>query len=64
MGRPKLNKTELKANVKIDTPKKIKKMALELGYQWGTNGNTGAFLDALSNVSVEEIKKLLNSDHI
>jgi hypothetical protein len=48
MGRPKLNRTVLQARVNPDTPEKLKQMALELGFQWGTEGNTGAFLDAIT----------------
>lgn len=61
MGRPKLNKKDLKARVNQDTPEKLKKIALELGYQWGADGNTGAFLDALSDARIADLKKLLNN---
>lgn len=38
---------------------KLKAMALELGYQYGADGNTGKFLDEIAQVPVEEIEKLL-----
>ncbi len=60
MGRPKLDRTVLQARVASDTPDKLKAMALELGYQYGADGNTGKFLDAIASVPVEELKKLLS----
>lgn len=59
MGRPKLDRIVLQARVAKDTPDKLKAMALELGYQYGADGNTGRFLDAIAQVPVEEIEKLL-----
>ena len=59
MGRPKLDRTVLQARVASDTPDKLKAMALELGYQYGADGNTGKFLDEIAQVPVEEIEKLL-----
>ena len=47
MGRPKLDRIVLQARVAKDTPDKLKAMALELGYQYGADGNTGKFLDAI-----------------
>ncbi len=59
MGRPKLDRIVLQARVAKDTPDKLKAMALELGYQYGADGNTGKLLDAIASVPVEEIEKLL-----
>ncbi len=59
MGRPKLDRIVLQARVAKDTPDKLKAMALELGYQYGADGNTGKFLDAIASLPVEEIQKLL-----
>ncbi len=59
MGRPKLDRIVLQARVAKNTPDKLKAMALELGYQYGADGNTGKFLDAIASVPVEEIQKLL-----
>lgn len=61
MGRPKLDRTVLQARVNSDTPEKLKQMALELGFQWGDDGNTGAFLDAIATVPVEKIRDLASS---
>ncbi len=61
MGRPKLDRVVLQARVNPDTPDKLKKIALELGFQWGNNGNTGAFLDAISNMPIKKIQKLINT---
>jgi hypothetical protein len=36
-------------------------MALDLGFQWGADGNTGAFLDAIANLSAVQIKSLIHS---
>jgi hypothetical protein len=60
MGRPKLDSTFLKAMVKNDTTEKLKAIALKLGYQWGSEGNTGKFLDTIANLSIEEIKQLID----
>ena len=62
MGRPKLDRTVLQARVASDTPDKLKAMALELGYQYGADGNTGKFLDAIASVPVEKLRELLNHD--
>jgi hypothetical protein len=59
VGRPKLNRTVLQARVNLDTPEKLKQMALGLGFQWGAEGNTGAFLDAIANLSTAKIKYLI-----
>jgi hypothetical protein len=59
VGRPKLNRTVLQARVDPDTPEKLKQMALELGFQWGAEGNTGALLDAIANLSTAKIKYLV-----
>ena len=58
MGRPKLNRALLQARVDPETIPKLKQMALKLGYQWGDDGNTGAFLDAIALVSIEKLKQL------
>ena len=60
MGRPKLNREVLQARVDPATIGKLKQMALELGYQWGDDGNTGALLDAIALVPVEKLKQLLS----
>ncbi len=62
MGRPKLERTVLQARVAMNTPDKLKAMALELGYQYGADGNTGKFLDAIASVPVEKLRELLNHD--
>lgn len=59
MGRPKLERVVLQARVNTDTPDKLKQMALELGFQWGANGNTGKLLDAIAQIPASEIKHLL-----
>jgi hypothetical protein len=59
VGRPKLQRVVLQARVGKDTPEKLKHMALELGFQWGAEGNTGAFLDAIANLSTAKIKYLV-----
>lgn len=59
MGRTKLNRTILQARVSPDTSDKLKQMALELGFEWGAQGNTGAFLDAIASVPVEKIRQLI-----
>ena len=64
MGRPKLERTVLQARVAMNTPDKLKAMALELGYQYGADGNTGKFLDAIASVPVEKLRELLNHDVI
>ena len=53
MGRPKLNREVLQARVDPATIGKLKQMALELGFQWEDDGNTGALLDAIALVPVE-----------
>lgn len=58
MGRPKLNRTVLQARVNPDTPERLKQMALKLGYQWGAEGNTGAFLDAIALLPDNKIEQL------
>lgn len=60
MGRPKQNRSVLQARVDPNTISKLKQMALELGYQWGDDGNTGALLDELANIPPHKIKSLLN----
>ena len=60
MGRPKLDRTVLQARVNNDTPEKLKAIALKLGFQWGSEGNTGKFLDAIANLSIEELKQLID----
>ena len=62
MGRPKLERTVLQARVAMNTPDKLKAMALELGYQYGADGNTGKFLDAIASVPVDKLRELLNHD--
>jgi hypothetical protein len=64
MGRPKLNRTVLQARVDPNTPEKLKQMALELGFQWGAEGNTGAFLDAIANLSTAKIKHLIEPQSV
>ena len=59
MGRPKLDRAVLQVRVASDTPDRLKAMALKLGYQYGANGNTGRFLDAVAQLPVEKIKELL-----
>ena len=59
MGRPKLDRTVLQARVSANTPDKLKAMALKLGYQWGADGNTGQFLDAIAQIPVEKLEELL-----
>lgn len=61
MGRTKLNRTVLQARVDSDTSDKLKQMALSLGFQWGEEGNTGAFLDAIAAIPVEKIKQFMSS---
>lgn len=63
MGRPKLSRESLQARVNPETIPKLKQMALELGFQWGDDGNTGAFLDAIALLPVEKIKALINPDN-
>ena len=63
MGRPKLDRIVLQVRVAQDTSSKLKEMALELGYQYGADGNTGKFLDAIASVPVEKLGKLLSSDN-
>lgn len=58
MGRPRLNREILQARVDPATKEKLKQMALELGYQWGDDGNTGALLDALALIPVEKLKQI------
>lgn len=64
MGRPKLDRTVLQARVAASTPDKLKAMALKLGYQYGADGNTGKFLDALAQIPVEELEQLLKKKHV
>lgn len=61
MGRPKLNRTVLQARVNSDTPAKLKQIALDLGYQWGDSGNTGALLDAIATMPYEKIQDLIKN---
>ncbi len=61
MGRPKLDRTVLQARVAADTPDKLKAMALKLGYQYGADGNTGKFLDAIASLPVEKLRELLGT---
>ena len=61
MGRPKLDRTVLQARVAADTPDKLKALALELGYQYGADGNTGKFLDAIASLPVEKLRELLGT---
>ena len=53
MGRPKLNRIKLEARVHKDTPKLLKKLALLHGYQYGGDGATGQFLDALATGEIK-----------
>ena len=62
MGRPRLNRTVLQARVAPDTPEKLKKMALALGFQYGVDGNTGKFLDMIAQLDVSQLKALLKKD--
>ena len=64
MGRPKLDRTILQARVALDTPAKLKQMALKLGFQWGAEGNTGKLLDAIAQLTHEQIQELLARHHI
>lgn len=59
MGRPKLERTVLQARVNPDTPEKLKQMALELGFQWGADGNTGRLLDTIALMPIEKLKRLI-----
>lgn len=59
MGRKKLNRSVLQARVNQNTPDKLKGMALKLGFQYGADGNTGAFLDAIAKVPIEKIRELI-----
>jgi hypothetical protein len=59
MGRKKLNRTVLQVRVSSSTSDKLKQIALELGFQWGAEGNTGALLDAISLIPVAKIKQLI-----
>ena len=58
MGRPRLNREILQARVDPATKEKLKQMALELGYQWGDDGNTGALLDAIALIPVEKLNQI------
>ena len=53
MGRPKLNRIKLEARVNQDTPKLLKQLALSHGYQYGGDGSTGAFLDAIATGAIK-----------
>ena len=53
MVRPKLNRIKLEARVHQDTPKLLKQLALENGYQYGGDGATGAFLDAIATGAIK-----------
>ena len=53
MGRKKLNRAILQARVYPDTPDKLKAIALKYGYQYGGDGATGAFLDAIACGEIE-----------
>ena len=64
MGRPKLDRTILQARVALDTPAKLKQMALKLGFQWGAEGNTGKLLDAIAQLNHEQIQELLAQHHL
>ena len=59
MGRPKLERTVLQARTDKSTPDTLKQMALQLGFQYGSDGNTGKFLDAIALLNVEDIRKLI-----
>lgn len=61
MGRPKLNRIVLQARVDSNTPAKLKQIALDLGYQWGDSGNTGALLDAIATMPPDKIKDLIRN---
>ena len=52
-GRKKLGKKPLMARVAPDTPDKLKALALKYGYQYGGDGATGAFLDALASGEIK-----------
>jgi hypothetical protein len=62
VGRPKLERVVLQARVDKDTPEKLKQMAIELGFQWGAEGNTGKLLDAIADLSTAKIKHLIITD--
>lgn len=53
VGRKKLGKKPLMARVYPDTPDKLKALALKYGYQYGGDGATGAFLDAIACGEIE-----------
>jgi hypothetical protein len=59
MGRTKLDRTVIQARVNSDTPEKLKQMALLLGFQWGAEGNTGKFLDAIAKIPIDHLKLLI-----
>lgn len=61
MGRPKLDRTILQARVNSDTSDKLKQMALELGFQWGDDGNTGKLLDAIAKIPINHLKQALEA---
>jgi hypothetical protein len=48
-GRKKLDRTSLHARVAPETPDKLKKIALVLGYIYDSEGSTGQLLDAIAN---------------
>lgn len=49
MGRKKLERSNLHARVALDTPEKLKKIALSLGYTYDGQGYTGQLLDAIAS---------------
>jgi hypothetical protein len=62
VGRPKLERTVLQVRVDVDTPEKLKQKSLELGFQWGAEGNTGRFLDAIALLPADKIRQLFDDD--
>lgn len=52
MGRKKLDRDSLHARVAPDTPDKLKQIAFNLGFVYGTEGSTGQLLDAIANAEV------------
>jgi hypothetical protein len=49
MARHKKNKKALNVRVNEPTPQKLKELAMSLGFSYGGEGHTGAFLDAIAN---------------
>ncbi len=59
MGRPKENRGQLQVRVDPKTPAKLKKIALNLGFLYAGNCNTGKFLDAIADLEPSQFRKLL-----